>query len=167
MKLLENWLNNQPWSCWWMLSFEWRYMTIWRRANVTIFQYMTLWLSFIASILNILSSHYTLLKSFLYAAHYKNNKTLSNCGRKHSRSKSHNKERCQMRGGGVGWGLQRSWEMPQSYIRGVRGRSGWWQSKHSPFDAVKSMATVKWIWVLKEMSDGKDPVKQKAAKHAA
>lgn len=101
MKLLENRLNNQPRSCWQMLSFEWRYMTIGRRANVTIFQYMTLWLLFIASILNILSSHYTLLKSFLYAAHYKNNKTLSNSGRKHSRSKSHNKERCQTCGGGT------------------------------------------------------------------
>lgn len=88
-----------------MLSFEWRYMTIWRLANVTIFQYMTLWLLFIASILNILSSHYMLLKPFLYAAHYKNNKTPSNSGRKHSRSKSHNRERCHTRGK---WGEENS-----------------------------------------------------------
>lgn len=81
-------------------------MTIWRRANVTTFRYMTLWLLFIASILNILSSHDTLLKSFLYAAHCKNNKTLSNSGRKHSRPKSHNKEGCHTRKGG--WGRENS-----------------------------------------------------------
>lgn len=40
-------------------------------------------------------------------------------------------------------------------------RTGWWQWKHSPFDAVKSMATVKWIWVLKQMNGGKDGVNKK------
>lgn len=31
-------------------------------------------------------------------------------------------------------------------------QAGKLQSKHSPFEAVKSMATVKWIWVLKNIN---------------
>lgn len=41
--------------------------------------------------------------------------------------------------------------------------AGRWESKHSPFDAVKSMATVKWIWVLKQMDGGEDAVNKRQA----
>lgn len=42
-----------------------------------------------------------------------------------------------------------SQKVQQSYITEMETEMGRQQTKHSPFDAVKSMATVKWIWVLK------------------